>query len=242
MSGEAGLLGVTAVDAGDIEAEVLAKAHAGEAPAPAADAASDDPAALLQQLHAVHRELRTVGAAVRSFQQQADQAEQQQQQQEEDGEAAAEPEAEAGRAPGSVHISAAGGTLQQAVMQQRLADLQARRQQLEEGMRQLGVEPPAAPAPASIAAGPSRGKRLASAPGKQAAAEPAKKGGAAGSKRKKGKKVQFAELEEADLFEDAGAAPGGGDAAAGLVETERDRLIRLVRGGVSLGCLLTHGI
>ncbi len=50
------------------------------------------------------------------------------------------------------------------------------------------------------------------------------------------KKVQFAELEEADLFEGGGAAAGrdAGGPGGALVETERDRLIRLV--GAAGGC------
>ena len=50
-----------------------------------------------------------------------------------------------------------------------------------------------------------------------------KKGGKKGGK--KGRSVQFGDLQEDDLFDAAAAAQGKG---ASLVETERDRLVRLV--------------
>ncbi|KAL4452053.1 hypothetical protein ABPG75_007715 [Micractinium tetrahymenae] len=258
MSGEPELLGVTVRDAAAIEEEVLAKAQAsGEAPAPAAADADADPAALQQQLRAVQRELRTVGAAVEALQEQ--EQEQQQQQQQEPAEQGQLGD-EGGRALPSG--PAPGGALQQAVMRQRLSGLQAQQQQLEEALRGLGVEPAAEGSVGAPASGggagqrrPSRG-RTAFAPqgsGKAAAAtqpaaaskaaaaaaaaaatgEPgsAEAGGRAQGRAKgKGRKqVHFAELQEADVFEEAGGAGGrdAGGPGGALVETERDRLIRL---------------
>lgn len=209
--------------------------QAGAAPTEApADAA--DPSSLLQQLAAVRREARTVAAAVERFQQQAEEREQQAEQGDADGGGQAQ---EDGQAPGPP-AAAPGGALQQALMQQRLAGLQAQQKQLEAALQELGVVSAGAvatggasaePAAAAAAAGgrsraPMRGKRQAAAPLPTA-------GPAAGSDKRKGKKqVQF-DLAEADIFEgadEAGGAAAAAAAAGGLVETERDRLIRLVRG------------
>ncbi|PRW57121.1 CHROMATIN REMODELING 8 [Chlorella sorokiniana] len=237
MNGERELdaLGVTAVDQATIEARVLAQAQqAGAAPTEAPTDATD-PSSLLQQLAAVRREARTVAAAVDRFQQQAEEREQQAAQAGADGDSQAP---EDGQAPGPAG-AAPGGALQQALMQQRLAGLQAQQQQLEAALQELGVvsagataggsadgEPAstdaAAAASGSRSRAPMRGKR-------QAAAPPPPAGPAAGNGKQKSKKqVQF-DLAEADVFEGADAAGGAAAAAAagGLVETERDRLIRL---------------
>ncbi len=103
---------------------------AGEAAAPAAASADTDPAALQQQLRAVQRELRTVGAAVEVLQQQQEQQEQleKQEQQEQQPAEQGQQDGEAGRAPPPASLP--GDALQQAVMRQRLEGLQAQRQQL----------------------------------------------------------------------------------------------------------------
>ena len=208
--------------------------QAGAAPTEAPTDAAD-PSSLLQQLAAVRREARTVAAAVERFQQQAEEREQQAEQGDADGGGQVQ---EDGQAPGPP-AAAPGGALQQALMQQRLAGLHAQQQQLETALQELGVVSAGAaaaggasaePAAAAATAGgrsraPMRGKR-------QAAAPLPLTGPAAGSDKRKGKKqVQF-DLAEADIFEGADAAGGAAAAAAagGLVETERDRLIRLVRG------------
>lgn len=238
---------------------------AGEAPAPVAADAGLDPAALQQQLRAVQRELHTVSAAVDALQQH----EQQQEQQEQQGQQGQQPAEqgqqdilEGGRAP--LPASHAGNALQQAVMRQRLAGLQAQRQHLEDTLRGLGVEPAAEGSAGALPSGatggqrkPSRGRTAFAAQGSSQAggtAQPAARaaamgepggteagGRARGRAGGKGRKtVQFAELEEADMFEEGGAAAGGsaGGPEGALVETERDRLIRLVgaaAGGMGAG-------
>lgn len=201
-----------------------------------------DPSSLLQQLAAVRREVRTVAAAVEGFQQQDEEREQQEAEQrggEEGGGAQGD-----GQAPGPPP-GAPGGALQQALMQQRLAGLQAQQQQLEAALQELGVVSAGAVAGGSAVAEPANAAAAAAAGGRgrapmrgkrQAAAQlpPAGPSAGSGKQKQKGKqRVQF-DLAEADVFEGADAAAGGAAAAAaagGLVETERDRLIRLVRGG-----------
>lgn len=222
---------------------------AGDATAPAAAGADSDPAALQQQLRAVQRELRTVGAAVEALQEQQEQQERQPAEQ-------LHQAGEGGRAP---HVAPGpGDALQQAVMRQRLAGLQAQQQELEDALRGVGVEPSvhAEDAPASGSTPgqrrPSRGRTAFVAQGSGTPADAAQApaaaevgaaaGGATGGGAAKGrgsgkgrKKVQFAELEEADVFEGSGP-PAGGDAGGpggALVETERDRLIRLVGAAVA---------
>ena len=120
-------------------------------------------------------------------------------------------------------------------MQQRLAGLTAQAQELEELLQRLDAPLPDEGASAGAAAtrGPSRGKNTPPPlPGAAARRPPlAPEPGRRGQQGRKGKKaVQFEELDDGDLFaEDAGAGGGRGGATAGLVETERDRLIRLVR-------------
>jgi DNA excision repair protein ERCC-6 len=176
----------------------------------------------------VNRELHTVGAAVQGFQSAQVQGD------EEDGQQAEQ----LGGSDAPSSAVAAGGTLQQAVMQQRLGDLQARKLQLEEGLAALGIS--AAGDAASVGlhipklpAGNPPGSLL---PSSAAAAAPAAgrqpSRGAGSKQRGKKKQVQF-DLAEADVFADVEAAAGaagsggGGGEHTGLVETERDRLIRL---------------
>lgn len=117
-------------------------------------------------------------------------------------------------------------------MQQRLEGLQARKQQLEQSLRELGVEPVAA-APAA-GPGPSS-QQQQRRQGKQQ--PPAKAAAAAGGSRdKKGRgRGAPADLAEADIFEGEEGGGAAEAAAGGLVETERDRLIRLVRCPVCCG-------
>ncbi|PSC71103.1 CHROMATIN REMODELING 8 [Micractinium conductrix] len=218
-------LGARIEEASAIEAEVLAQAQAaGEAPAPDAPPSDSDPAALQQQLRAVRREMRTVGSAVEAYQR----AQQQ-------GADEAAHEADGGELPAAAPAAHAppGGALQAAVMQQRLAGLTAQAQELEELLQRLDAPLPDEGASAGAAAtrGPSRGKNTPPPlPGAAARRPPlAPEPGRRGQQGRKGKKaVQFEELDDGDLFaEDAGAGGGRGGATAGLVETERDRLIRL---------------
>ena len=141
-------------------------------------------------------------------------------------------------------------------MQQRLAGLEARKQQLVAALELHGIMPIAAEA-AAAAAGPGPSSQAAAAaagqgdqPRPRAAAGPSRGAGSAGaSSRKKGKqKVQFQEeqqqqLVEDDIFGDAEGqgGSGSGGAQSGLVETERDRLIRLVRPS-SAACLAVYSV
>ena len=205
--------------------------------APADAPAGSDAASLQQQLRAVQRELRAVAAAVDGYhQQQEEQQAEGQQQQQQQQQQAGEDAAGGGQAPPPPPAPAAtaAGALQAAVMQQRLEGLQARKQQLEQSLRELGVEPVAA-APAA-GPGPSS-QQQQRRQGKQQ--PPAKAAAAAGGSRgKKGRgRGAPADLAEADIFEGEEGGGGGGaeEAAGGLVETERDRLIRLVRCPVCCG-------
>ena len=178
----------------------------------------------------MHRELRAVAAAVEGFQQQEEQAaeKQQEQQQESDADASL---------PLPLPATTAGGALQRAVMQQRLAGLQARKQQLEESLAGLGIVSPAAgdaagPGPSTQAAASGTAPPAAKQqPQRRPTAAAGQLPAGGGGKRKGKQKVQFELDADADVFADAEAAAGGGGGAssqAGLVETERDRLIRLV--------------
>jgi hypothetical protein len=123
--------------------------------------------------------------------------------------------AEDGEDEGDAPAPLVRGELQEAVMRQRLSGLEAEQAGLEAALRQAGAAPEAeAPAVPAAAAGAD----LGAAKGR-------------GGKRQK---VQF-DLEEADLFDAAEAVAGRG-AGASLVETERDRLIRLVRDAHSELC------
>ena len=107
----------------------------------------------------------------------------------------------------------ARGELQHAVMRERLAGLEAEERSLEEALVQAGCTAEAEPATEQAQAAPAT---LPLAGG-------AKAGGAGGGKQHR--QEQFDDLEEADLFDAVDAARGQGGS---LVETERDRLIRLV--------------
>lgn len=110
-------------------------------------------------------------------------------------------------APAPAPPPLAQGELQAAVMRERLAGLEAQAAELEAALRAAGVVPETHVPEEAVA---------------QALLE-ARKG-------KKGRKKasRAAALEEADLFDAAEAVAAGGRGAS-LVETERDRLIRLVR-------------
>lgn len=104
----------------------------------------------------------------------------------------------------------AQGELQQAVMRERLAGLERQAVDLENSLAAAGV----APAPDIT---------------QEAAQEVLLKANKKKNSKKSGNKarsVQFEDLQDDDLFDAAAAAQGRG---ASLVETERDRLIRLVR-------------
>jgi hypothetical protein len=141
----------------------------------------------------------------------------------------------------SAPATTAGGALQQAVMQQRLAGLEARKQQLQESLAGFGIAPPetqdgAGPSNASQAAAtaPHAPPSQQQQQGPRGRAGAQQKPAASGSAMQKGKqkvkqKVQFELDADADIFADLDAAAGrGAGAQTGLVETERDRLIRLV--------------
>jgi hypothetical protein len=108
----------------------------------------------------------------------------------------------------------AQGELQQAVMRERLAGLERQEATLESSLAAAGID---TTAPDITEAAVQEILLKANK----------KKGGKKGGK--KGRSVQFEDLQEDDLFDAAAAAQGKG---ASLVETERDRLIRLVGCGV----------
>ena len=180
-------VGATAVNVATIEQKIIedAQKHAAggaEAPQPDADTLQD-------QLRAVRREARAVRSAAGRLHPRAPEG--------------AEPDEGA---------SLVGGELQQAVMRQRLAGLEAEEATLRAALAAVGQEPEDdAPTEAALQEVLMEEQRKKS------------KG------RKKGQQVQF-DLEEADLFDaaDAAAAAAQGRGGASLVETERDRLIRLV--------------
>lgn len=112
----------------------------------------------------------------------------------------------------------AQGELQQAVMRERLAGLEAQAAELEAALRAAGVAPE---------------EHVPEEAVQQALLEAQK-----GKKGRKKSKKALEEIEEADLFDAAEAVAAGGRGAS-LVETERDRLIRLVRRAVQLSFSLT---
>ena len=134
-----------------------------------------NPESLLKQWKAVNRELKAVSAAVETIQEEGDRS--------------------------SVLSAAAhsGGSLQQAIMHQRIHGLQSRKHQLEELLSMYGVKP----GEAAAAAGVGAGKHTL--------------------EKKKKRNVNFADLQEDDLFESAKNDRN----STGLIETDRDRLIRL---------------
>lgn len=102
----------------------------------------------------------------------------------------------------------AQGELQQAVMRERLAGLERQAANLENSLAGAGID----------TAAPNITEKTV-----QEALLKANKNGRKGGK--KARSVHFENLQDDDLFDAAAAAQGRG---ASLVETERDRLIRLV--------------
>jgi DNA excision repair protein ERCC-6 len=188
-----------------------------EVAAAAAGEAEPEPAHLEQQLHAVRRELRAVRTVVDGLHQQQQGQPPEEAPQEEGAGAPQQDTLAAGAA-------AAGGALQQAVMAQRLAGLEAQQRQLEEALVRAGRPPLPPPAP------PAQGGPRGASPG-PASRPQGRATGAAGLPPKGGKKGRkkrpASELMEVDIFGNGEDDEGHPVEGAALVETERDRLIRL---------------
>jgi len=190
---------------------IQAHEDAGIEQQPTATASEDDPVHLLEEWHAVGTELRAVTAAVESLQQQDEEEE------ETDG-----CRHQAG--PSSPSAAAtAGGALQQAVMQQRIYGLNNRLNQLKESLAKHGVNPGAVEADAQKK---KTNKAMKQQYPSSSLLHPTienittyKK-----DKTKKKQKVAF-DVEEVDIFESHDDSDK--HKTGRLVETERDRLIRM---------------
>jgi hypothetical protein len=185
-------VGAKAVNAAAVEQEILRQVS--EATGDAAGPAPSDTEARQRQLWAVRRELRAVRTAVAAMERPP----------EEQDDLIDQDDDFAPPVPPPL----AQGELQQAVMRERLAGLEAQAAELEAALRAAGVAPE---------------EHIPEEAVQQALLEAQK-----GKKGRKKARKAAVEIEEADLFDAAEAVAAGGRGAS-LVETERDRLIRLVR-------------
>ena len=193
-------MGATAVNAASLEQDILQRVEENQPAVPTTDLE-----AMQQQLWSVRREL----GAVRSTVEMMERPPPPPSEQLDDGvpvtEVAAPP-------PPLVQ-----GELQHAVMKERLSGLEKEAAQLENSLAAAGV----APAP-QIPKEAVQEVLLLRNNTKETGG-----GGVSGSKKRRRPEAVEFDLEEADLFGAAEAAAARGRGAS-LIETERDRLIRLV--------------